>query len=222
MRASLVRGLSPARAIDLLARLKNDTGGLALIEFAMTLPLFLTLALGGIELANLASAHMRVSQLAMTVADNAARVDPSIDESDIEEIFAGATLLGGKIDFNEHGRIILSSLQTNGMTGSDAGQMINWQRCMGDLGEPSQYGVEGAGRTDSSLAAGIGATGQKIYASPSTAIMFVEVVYDYQQLVPGDLFRREIRYETAFNVRSRDTFDITNSSSPALSPRTCA
>ena len=52
--------------------------------------------------------------------------------------------------------------------------------------------------------------------------MFVEVVYDYQQLVPGDLFRREIRYETAFNVRSRDTFDITNSSSPALSPRTCA
>ncbi len=217
-----MKAAASVRVRNLLVRLNKDCGGLALIEFALTLPLFLTLALGGIELANLASAHMRVSQLAMTVADNAARVDPSIDESDIEEIFAGAALLGENIDFNVHGRIILSSLQSNGLSGSDAGQMINWQRCFGDLEKSSRYGVEGAGRTDSSLAAGIGATAQKIYASSSTAIMFVEVVYDYQQLVPGDLFHREIRYETAFNVRSRDTFDITNSSSPAISPRTCA
>ena len=31
-------------------------------------------------------AHLRVSQIAMTVADNAGRYDPSIDESDINEL----------------------------------------------------------------------------------------------------------------------------------------
>jgi hypothetical protein len=204
-----------------LIRLKKDERGLALLEFALALPLFLTLALGGMELANLASSHMRVSQLAMTVADNAARVDSSIDESDIYEIFEGATLLGENLAFKSNGRIIISSLQDNGLTGSNAGQMINWQRCMGDLAKPSRYGVQGAGRTDASLAAGLGEVGRKIYAAPSTAIMFVEVVYNYQQLIPGDLVSREIRYETAFNVRNRDVFNISNSSSPALAVKAC-
>ena len=58
--------------------------------------------------------------------------------------------------------------------------------------------------------------------SDSTAVMFVEVYYDYQQLIPGDLFERQIRYETAFIVRTRDVFDITNSSSPALTVKSCA
>ncbi len=202
-------------------RLKNDCSGLALTEFAMALPLWLALALGGMEFANLASAHMRVSQLAMTVADNAARVDPAIDESDIHEIFAGPQLLGQNLDFEANGRIILSSLQHNGLTGIDEGQMINWQRCFGDLKQVSSYGAEGTGRTNSSLK-GMGPDGNKIAASPSTAIMFVEVVYDYQQLIPGDLFDKEVRYETAFNVRSRDVFDISNSSSPALTVMDCS
>jgi hypothetical protein len=173
------------------------------------------------EYANLASAHMRVSQIAMTVADNSARVEPAIDEADIYEIFAGAELLGEKLDFEANGRIILSSLQHNGLTDGDEGQMINWQRCFGDLAMPSQYGVEGAGRTGDSLGAGMGPVGTEIFAAPSTAVMFVEVVYNYQQLIPGDLFSREIRYETAFNVRSRDLFNISNSSSPALAVKSC-
>ncbi len=205
----------------LLFGLGNNTSGVALTEFALSLPLFLALALGGMEYANLASAHMRVSQIAMTVADNAARVEPAIDEADIYEIFAGAELLGEKLDFEANGRIILSSLQHNGLTDDDEGQMINWQRCFGDLAEPSQYGVEGTGGTSDSLSDGVGPAGTEIFAAPSTAVMFVEVVYNYQQLIPGDLFSREIRYETAFNVRSRDLFNISNSSSPPLAVKSC-
>ncbi|GAB5489080.1 MAG: hypothetical protein Pars2KO_26500 [Parasphingorhabdus sp.] len=212
----------PVKLSNLLERIGQDRSGLALIEFAMSLPVFLTLALGGMELANLSSAHMRVSQIAMTVADNAGRVDPSIDEADIYEIFAGASLIGEKLDFEANGRVILSSLQHNGLSGTDEGQMINWQRCMGDLTVASLYGAEGTGRTDNSLPIGMGPTGNEIFSAPGTAIMFVEVVYDYQQLIPGKLFNKEIRYETAFNVRSRSILDITNSSSPALAVKTCA
>lgn len=205
----------------LLSNLKKNTAGLAIIEFALGLPVFLTLALGGMELANLASAHLRVSQIAMAVADNAARVDPSIDEADIYEVFAGAMLTGESIDFQTNGRIILSSLQHNGLADADEGQLINWQRCMGDLTDGSLYGIEGAGRIDASLPDGMGSAGKEIAAEKSTAVMFVEVIYNYQQLIPGKAFDRQIRYETAFNVRSRNIFDISNASTPVLTVQSC-
>ncbi|QJB67907.1 TadE/TadG family type IV pilus assembly protein [Parasphingorhabdus halotolerans] len=213
--------IAPSKIKHLQALVK-DNSGLALLEFAMGLPLFLALALGGLEFANLATSHMRVSQIAMTVADNAARVDPAIDEADIHEIFSAVSLMGEPLDLEANGRVILSSLQHNGLTGSDEGQMINWQRCLGDLAVEPAYGKEGKGKTGASLRDGMGPTGKEIAADPSTAVMFVEVVYDYQQLIPGKLFSRQIRYETAFNVRSRDVFDISNSSSPALIVKSCA
>ena len=48
-----------------LQRLRRDTRGLALVEFAFSAPLLLLLILGGIELVNYALAHMRVNQIAL-------------------------------------------------------------------------------------------------------------------------------------------------------------
>ena len=48
-------------------------------------------------------------------------------------------------------------------------------------------------------------------AQPGTAVMFVEVAYDYQPMVFDKLIKpREIRYESAFNVRERTELGITN------------
>ncbi|MCE3544244.1 pilus assembly protein, partial [Escherichia coli] len=54
--------------------LRSDTRGLALVEFAYALPLLLTLGVGGLETAHFMQASLRLSQIAMTVADNAGRV----------------------------------------------------------------------------------------------------------------------------------------------------
>lgn len=193
--------------------LLRDDRAVAMLEFAFSLPLLLTLGLGGMELANLALAHLRVSQIAMTTADNAGRVRVAVDEADINEVFIGASTVGESLDFEENGRIVLSSLQDNGRTGSAHGQMINWQRCFGDLDVDPEYGVEGDGRTDGDLQA-MGQEGRQIQSLPGTAVMFVEVSYEYQPIV-GDaiLGATMIRYESAFNVRERDMFDITNTTS---------
>jgi hypothetical protein len=199
--------------------LKDDTSGIALTEFAFSLPILLSLIFGGLETANYALAHMRVSQLAMTVADNAGRVDTTIDESQIYEVFEGANLVGQSLDFEDHGRIVLSSLQPNGMSGSDEGQMINWQRCWGNLTTATpRYGLEGTGRYNDDLADGMGPAGNKITSAPATAVMFVEVTYEYQPLVTqlDILGPREIRYESAFNVRERTNQDITNTQGLAV------
>ena len=206
------------RRFAALRRLKKDSKGVALIEFAFSLPILLALTFGGLETANYALAHLRVSQIAMTVADNAGRVDTTIDESHIYEVFAGAELVGEAIDFETNGRVVLSSLQPNNLSGSDEGQMINWQRCMGQLTATTPaYGVEDDGRTNSTLASGMGPAGNQITSADGTAVMFVEVTYTYQPVVANLNFlgAREIRYESAFNVRDRTNQDITNTQSLA-------
>lgn len=193
---------------------------MTLVEFAIATPLFLSLTLGGIEIANLAVAHMRVSQMAMSVADNAGRVTSGIDEANIREVFAGAKVIAQGIDFEPHGRIILSSLEDNGRTGNRQGQVIRWQRCWGDNKtiDPA-YGKEGDGKNNSSLRAGLGGAA-KITAAPQTAVMFVEAQYDYQPLIWTEFFDAPvIRYESAFNVRGRQTNAISNGG--GLSPSRC-
>lgn len=192
------------------AGLLADANGMALIEFALTLPLVVGLGLGGIELANFALTHMRVSQIALSVADNAGRVTNRIDEADVVEVFAGARITGEPVKFQQRGRVVLSSLQHNNLTGTNRGQMINWQRCWGSLTtvNPS-YGRQGAGRTNGTLQS-MGPTGRTIAALQGTAVMFVEVSYRYQPLVGGVLSPQTLRYETAYIVRARTNNDITN------------
>ncbi|WFL76642.1 pilus assembly protein [Altererythrobacter arenosus] len=203
--------LHPRQLRDTLRRLVRDDSGLAFIEFAFIAPIFLVLVLAGLEISNLAIAHLRVSQIAMTVADNAGRVDAGIDEANIHEVFAGAQIVGKSLDFEDHGRVVLSSLEQNGRTGGNRGQMIRWQRCWGALEVDPAYGVEGDGEDDDSLEDGLGADGNKVTASANVAMMFVEATYEYQPLVATDFFEPQtIRYESAFNVRARQNNVLSN------------
>ena len=200
-----------ARPVSALRELTGSNSGLALTEFAFSLPILLILLLGGLETANFALTHLRVNQIAMTVADNAGRVRTGIDESHIYEVFAGADLAGQSIDFATNGRITLSSLQPNGQTGANAGQMINWQRCHGELDVDPAYGDEGLGREDDVLADGMGPEGNKIISAPGTAVMFVEVTYQYTPLFwKSGMDTQIIRYESAFNVRERTNQNLSN------------
>jgi hypothetical protein len=200
------------RALRFLGRLRRDEHGLAFIEFAFMAPILLFLTLGGLELANYALTHLKVNQIAMTVADNAGRVTTGIDEANVYELFAGAGVIGESMDFEGHGRIVLSSLQDNGKKKKDHGQMINWQRCWGDLDVDPAYGVEDDGRENASLKDGMGPIGNKIVSIPGTAVMFAEVTYEYQPLISASIMPVEatIRHESAFNVRGRQNNDISN------------
>ena len=228
-----------ARARRLAARLRDDASGLALTEFAFALPVLLTLGLCGLETANYAMAHLRVSNVAMLTADNAARLRDSIDEADVIQLFTGAKLSGASIDFAQNGRIVLSSLE------NEAGQQwIRWQRCDGALeveprygqpltedGDPIEDGTEifGPDRDDASEDPsspeesdldGMGPEGNQITAQAGTAVMVVEVTYTYQPIIPSSFLEgRRIRYESSFNVRQRTNQSIQNFANVA--PRAC-
>ena len=192
-------------------RLKRDTSGLALIEFAYTLPIFLGLGFYGIEVSNLAITQMKMSQIALTMADNASRIGTldsnlgakEIAESQINDVFQAAAIQAGHFRVFQDGRSVLSSLELN----SDGGQTIRWQRCKGMQLEESDYGEEGEGETGTSFQ-GMGQGSSRVAATSGTAIMFVELTYTYQPLF-GDMFigERELRQEAAFTVRDKRALD---------------
>lgn len=193
-----------------------------LIEFAYSLPVLMLLAFSAIELANLAIANMRVSQIAMTVADNLSRAKqsvalglPQLREVDINDALLGARIQGGdNLRILETGRIVVSSLQQN----SSNKQRIYWQRCKGKLtGSNSQYGAEGATEGTTTGFTGMGTGTNKVQAAPNSAIIFAEVTYNYEPLVGAwALGNFRIRREAAFYVRDdRDLTQVYNPSPTA-------
>ncbi len=202
-----------------IRHLAQSNRGSVMLEMAFSIPFLVLVGFGGLEIANLTLAHTRVSQLGLNTADNAARIaagsnltQPQVREVDINEVFAGAERQVAGLGFENNGRIILSSLQRN----DDGGQTIKWQRCFGNLEVASAYGVEGTGATGMDFP-GMGPVGREVKAAAGTAIMFVEVTYEYQPLLFGAwLGPRTIRSSAAYNVReARDLSGVKAPGTPA-------
>lgn len=211
--------------------LAQDNSAVAMVEFAFAAPLLLALGLLGTETANYAITHMQVSQIAMQVADNAARMGESnviiakkVYESDVNSTLVGAEKLGERLDIFENGRIIISSLQDNGLGPGYSGQTIKWQRCRGAKVHDSSYGLEGDGKDDASFKGMGDAAHWKdwVSAEDGTAVMFVEVAYDYDPITPFELFGdTELQYTAAFNIRDDRDLSGLYQSTPASPVADC-
>jgi len=193
----------------LLRALKTDRSGVALIEFALSLPLLMLLILSGLELTNFILANHRVRQIASMTADNSSRLRTKMSEAYMNQLFVGVQKAGAGIDFENRGRIILSSVQNNT---ANTGQWIRWQRCFGKLARTPKYGTQGKGQNDTSLPSVNGLTAQA-----GSAIMYAEAEYRYRPLIARSLLNdRRIVHEVAFIVRQRTDFAISGTN-----PSTC-
>jgi Flp pilus assembly protein TadG len=189
-------------------KLWKNQSGVVIVEFAYALPIFTVLGFTGVEIAHLAIANMRVSQIAMTVADNLSRAkqtvplgDPELREVDINDALLGARIQGGdSLNILTKGRIIVSSLQRN----ASGKQTIAWQRCKGKLNVNSKYGPQGTTQPSSGTTGfqGMGEGTTRVQAEANSAIIFAEVTYTYEPLVASSILgTRTIRKEAAFYVR---------------------
>lgn len=198
------------RARTAFPALLHNNRATVLIEMAFAIPFLVLIGFAGLEIANLTLVNTRISQIALSVADNASRIAagsnlalPQVREDDINEVFAGIEKQAGGLDFRNNGLAILSSLQQN----KNGGQMIAWQRCYGDLSGASDYGEEGTGEKGTGFA-GMGPPGKEVQAAGGSAVMFVEISYKYQPMLYGNwLGPKTIKTTAAFVVR--ETRDLT-------------
>jgi len=191
-------------------RLGSDTSGLALLEFAFSLPILLLMSLTGAELTNYIITKMRISQLALHLADDSARIGTgsqlsakTINEADINDLLTGANLQSGELGLLTNGRVIISSVEPDP---NNAGKSrIRWQRCKGSkTAWTSSYGNAGATNL-----AGVGPSGRLVSAPPNGVTMFVEVRYQY-----APLFKLSIAPTSEINeiasMMVRDTRDTSS------------
>lgn len=180
--------------------------GIAAVEFAIGLPVFLTLAMTGAELTNYATVKMRISQVALHLADHSARIGAgsplaakTVTEAMISDTLTGAGLQGGELELYKRGRVFVSSMEPVANPNPSDRYRIVWQRCRGDKTATSTFGRQG----DTNLQ-GMGPAGSQVKASEGGATMFVEVNYTYQPLFSlAPVPTADIREIAAMPVRDR-------------------
>ncbi|WP_235532903.1 TadE/TadG family type IV pilus assembly protein [Sphingomonas sp. Leaf412] len=227
----------PSTFVRVSRALLRDRSGVALIEFAFSMPIVLGIGCYGIETANLALANLRVSQIALNLADNASRVGnmqadntTQLREVDINDALTAARMQGEKWGLTTQGRVTLSSLEEHG-----GKQYIHWQRCLGTKSGSSydsRYGTTkptdgtavGASYAGTEVTGGMGKTGAKVSAPPDSGVMFVEVNYDYSPVIgkmwlAGEFAR--LHYIASFVVRDRRAFDQIYNPAPTATRYTC-
>ncbi|UZW56535.1 pilus assembly protein [Sphingobium sp. JS3065] len=233
------------KALKTVASLSGDRRGLALVEFAYAAPIILLLIAGGAELANYSITSMRISALALQVADNASRIgegDPmakkKVSEAQINDLLQGALAQAGNLNVNgtyvekqgngsstirNKARIIISSLEPDPDAGHVDRNYIHWQRCFGLARDfTPRYGVQG---NDNLI--GMGPADRQVYAPSGTGIVFVELYYRYEPIFPiaqlesfGLPSYRPINAVAAMVVRDdRDYSQLYNTES--VTPSTC-
>lgn len=233
-----------------LRRLKRNQSGLAMVEFAVSLPFFIGLVVGGVETANYASVIMQLNQITLHTADGAARIGSStvnanktISEAQIKDVFEGALREGDRIavggshsytdpitgvpSIRGNTLIILSSVeQTQPFNASTPRYRIRWQRCTGTATfYTSNYGT----RSNSTSVTGIGPTGRQVVPPPDGVLMFVELQYYFRPLIVNGFSRltnRTISQIASAVVReNRDTVGPTGSNgiynNENVTPATC-
>jgi len=206
-------GWNTARLMRRLRQLRRNRSGVALIEFAIVLPILTVIGMYGVEIAYMASVNMQVSQLALQIADNASRLEqtnnntvaPTVTEADVDSIMTGAVKTGQNFKFTQNGRVILSSLEKDPSTGK---QFIHWQRCTGSLAVASAYGNDSTNNgLNGGTLAGMGSGTTQVTANPGIAVMFVEVFYDYRGIF-GSLFVSPTRFKQEASYIVRDIRDL--------------
>jgi len=223
---------------NFLSQVRRDSSGLAVIEFAISLPFFMTLTIGGFELANYAQTLMTLNQITIHTADSAARItqgnpltDRQVSEQDINDVFAGtiregeSLFLDGEHEFVDpsteeislrgNARIILSSVEpVTDLDPDNPKFRIRWQRCVGEADfYSSNFGdVDTATEIDS-----IGPDGQEIMPPDDTGLMFVELQYYFRPLIVNGfskLTERNITQTASMVVRDkRDYSEILDNDS---------
>ncbi|MBO6826777.1 MAG: pilus assembly protein [Sneathiella sp.] len=90
-------------------RLMKDSSAVAMVEFAMILPMLTVLTLGSFEVARYALLTQKLDRVSATMADLTARAE-ALTASEVDNLFDSTDHLAQPFDFNTDGMVVISSI----------------------------------------------------------------------------------------------------------------
>jgi hypothetical protein len=163
-----------------LRTLGADRSGVAFLEFALILPLFLGFVLTAMEFAHYVMANNRTQRLAHMTADLIAQSgvgSVGATEANIYDLFSAIDLTAKPFDIRNHGRVVITSVKGTDQNNDNVVEnRILWQRFDGhNIGGTPVLGCH----TNSPIA-----QLPRSRMLPLNEILFhVQVSYDYQPII---------------------------------------
>jgi Flp pilus assembly protein TadG len=193
--------------LALLRDVLRDCGGLALIEFALSLPLLFGLLMSGLEIANYELANNKIQRLATMMANLLAQNGDgpiAATEAQVYDLFTALDISAKPYDIRNSGRVVLTvvkGVDTSG-NGTIQNQIVNQQF---DGGLTSALPVLGCHTTN------IVPTYSRTLAKDEVMI-HAQVSYRYATLFPVRVYDMLnlptiVTRTAAFRARSKD-FDV--------------
>lgn len=81
------------RAGSLIRRWRDDTRGIAAVEFALIVPVMAVMFIGMVELSQAITVSRRVTQIASSTADLVARADKTISQTEVRDIMRAGSYI---------------------------------------------------------------------------------------------------------------------------------
>ena len=161
----------------------KSTGGTALVEFALILPILLMLVLGAFEMTRYIIIQQKISKTVSTMGDLVAR-SPSLASADITNMYAAVPHLMEPYSIGAKQVVILTNVSNNG-----SATKVNWQRKGGGTYVAnSKIGAVGA---TAKLPAGF-----TLAVNEDTIIS--EIYYSYQPIVAPNIVAAQVIYRAKY------------------------
>ena len=171
----------------LLSRLRTDERGSILVELAVSVPIFLTLLTGVVEVGNYLLMNLKVQHTVIAISDLVTR-DESITEDVMTDIFQAVPQILEPFPTGERSLTIVSAISQT----EDTPASVFWQRFGGgSYVASSELGAEG---DPVALPAGL-------TLRDNETILATEVYYRYEPLVFDFINAKTIRKVSYFRPR---------------------
>lgn len=169
----------------LMHRLRAEQQGIAMVEFALALPVLMTLFYGTVEVTRYVLITQKVEKLAHAVADMTAQ-SATATTATLDQVMAAASDIMNPYTMSSNGRIIISSLY----------------RAAGETDATVSWRYEGGGTLSATSTLGaVGATPVMPTAftfEERENVIAGEVYYEFSPLISSQFFGTTTIYRIAF------------------------
>ena len=178
-----IRVLNAAQA--LLRRTARDRSGISAIEFALLLPVMISMYMGAVELSHALTVDRRVSSVASAVADLTAQTE-AVDTAQIQDIFTASSSIMTPYDVNPIS-IVVTSVEAD----EDNETKVGWS-C-------AYHGSKRAEGSEITIPGGL--------TQPFSSIIMAEVEYSYTSPI-GDIISGGMNFTETFYLRPRRSLKV--------------
>lgn len=174
------------RVLKFLKRFSSERRGGVLIEVGMAAPILVIFLISAFDTARFVLINQKVQRTAMTAADLAARTK-TMDQNDLNNLFAAADEVSRPYAVLDSGRVIVSSV-----VGQQNGEVrVGWQRTGGSATSASRVGLEG----------GLADIEEPEMVDNELSVIVAEVFYDFEPIFIGMPEAQTLYHQATFRPR---------------------